>query len=453
MYDQVITDGLIITPSEAYQADLAIQRDRIVAIGRGLTGRQMISAAGLYVLPGAVDPHVHLAMDAGVTRTSEDWASGTIAAACGGTTTVIDFVEPDLDGPLAPALAARRGEAEAGAVIDFGLHMTLRSAAPEVLAEVPAIMAAGCSSFKTYLTYDGFRLDDRSFLEALTAVAQVGGLALVHAENDAAISALRAEAVARGDRAPRFHALTRPAATEAEAIERAVTLAGVAGCRLYVVHVSTRPGAEAVARARVRGQAVTGETCPQYLLLTEDELSRPGFEGAKFVCSPPLRPADHPPALWRHLASGALSTVGTDHCAFFFDGQKTLGQESFTAIPNGLPGIEARLALLHTLGVREGRLSLQRWVEVCCAAPAQTFGLYPHKGTLMPGADADVVLFDPEREVVLDRAVLHERTDYTPYAGLQLRGYPVLTMARGEVIVREGEFQGAPGRGRFLPRL
>ena len=452
MYDRVITDGLLITPSEAFRADLAIQGDRIAAIGQGLTGRQTISADGLYVLPGAVDPHVHLAMDAGVTRTSEDWTTGTIAAACGGTTTVIDFIEPDLDGPLAPALAARRAEAEAGAVIDLGLHMTLRSAAPEILAEVPAIVEAGCSSFKTYLTYDGFRLDDRSFLAALTAVGRAGGLALVHAENDAAIAALRAEAVARGDVAPRFHAQTRPPATEAEAIERAAMLAQVAGCRLYVVHVSTRPGAEAVARARARGQAIIGETCPQYLVLTDAELSRPGFEGAKFVCSPPLRPADHPPALWRHLAAGDLSTVGTDHCAFFYDGQKTLGRESFTEIPNGLPGIETRLALLHTFGVREGRLSLQRWVEVCCAAPARTFGLYPRKGTLMPGADADVVLFDPERSITLEHNVLHERTDYTPYAGLQLRGYPVLTMSRGDVIVNDGEPQGTPGRGRFLHR-
>lgn len=452
MYDLVIRGGTLVTRAEAFQADVAVQGERIAAIGQGLSGRQTIDAGGLLVLPGAVDPHVHLAMDAGVTVTSDDWTTGTVAAACGGTTTVIDFIEPDLDGPLLPALAARRAEAEAGAVIDFGLHMTLRSAAPNVLAEVPAAYAAGCASFKTYLTYDGFRLDDAAFLQALTAVARVGGLALVHAENHAAIEALRAEALAQGHTAPLYHARTRPVSTEAEAIERAITLAGIAGARLYVVHVSTGLGAEAVARARARGQAVVGETCPQYLLLTDAELDRPGFDGARFVCSPPLRPADNPPLLWGQLARDALSTVGTDHCAFFFEGQKTLGRQAFTAIPNGLPGIEARLALLYTFGVRAGRLSLQRWVDVCCVAPARTFGLYPRKGSLMPGADADLVLFDPNRAVTLDRGVLHERTDYTPYAGLSVRGYPVATVARGDVIVKDGQFQGAPRRGRFLAR-
>ncbi|MBL8057901.1 MAG: dihydropyrimidinase, partial [Anaerolineales bacterium] len=370
-FDLVIAGGTLVTPAEAFPADVGVRAGRIAALGRGLAGRQTLDAGGLLVLPGAVDPHVHLAMEAGVTRTSDDWATGTVAAACGGTTTVIDFVEPDLDAPLAPALAARRAEAEAGAVIDFSLHMTLRSAAPAVLAEVPAIVAAGCPSFKTYLTYEGFRLDDAAFLQALTAVGRAGGLALVHAENHAAIEALRAHYLAAGLTAPHYHARSRPVSTEAEAIERAVALAEVAGCPLYVVHVSTGRGAEAVARARARGQAVTGETCPQYLLLTEAELERPGFAGAQFVCSPPLRPADNPPALWRHLAAGALSTVGTDHCAFFYEGQKTLGRDTFTAIPNGLPGIEARLALLYTYGVRAGRLSLGRWVDVCCAAPAR----------------------------------------------------------------------------------
>lgn len=452
MYDLVIRGGTLVTPAESFQADLGVVAGRVAAIGLGLTGREAFDAGGLLVLPGGVDPHVHLAMDAGVTITSDDWASGTIAAACGGTTTVIDFVEPDLGAPLLPALAARRAQAEAGAAIDFSLHMTLRSGATEVLADVPAVVAAGCTSFKTYLTYDGFRLEDAGFLRALSAVGRAGGLALVHAENHAAIEALRAEALAQGQVAPRFHPKTRPVSTEAEAIERALALAEIARCPLYVVHVSTGRGAEAVARARARGQAAIGETCPQYLLLTEAELDRPGFEGAQFVCSPPLRPADNPPQLWRQLAQGGLSTVGTDHCAYFYEGQKTLGRERFTEIPNGLPGIEARLALLHTFGVRAGRISLQRWVEVCSAGPARVFGLYPRKGALVPGADADIVLFDPEREMTLDRSVLHECTDYTPYAGLALRGYPVATLARGHLIARDGEFLGEVGRGQFLAR-
>lgn len=451
-FDLVIAGGTLVTPGGASQADVGVRGERIAALGQGLRGARTLDAGGLLVLPGAVDPHVHLAMDAGVTRTSDDWATGTAAAAHGGTTTVIDFIEPELDAPLGPALAARRAEAEAGAAIDFSLHMTLRSAAPSVLAEVPAIVAAGCPSFKTYLTYEGFRLEDAAFLQALTAVGRAGGMALVHAENHAAIEALRARYLAEGHTAPRYHALSRPVSTEAEAIERALALAEVAGCPLYIVHVSTGRGAEAVARARARGQAVIGETCPQYLLLTEAALDQPGFEGAKFVCSPPLRPAENPPALWQHLAQGTLATVGTDHCAFFFEGQKTLGRDAFNAIPNGLPGIEARLALLYTFGVRAGRLSVQRWVEVCCAAPARAFGLYPRKGTLLPGADADIVLFDPERAVTLDRAVLHEHTDYTPYAGLELRGYPVTTVARGRVLCQEGAWIGPTGQGLFISR-
>jgi dihydropyrimidinase len=451
-FDLVIAGGTLVTPGGTSQADVGVRGGQIAALGRDLRGARSLDASGLLVLPGAVDPHVHLAMDAGVTRTSDDWASGTVAAACGGTTTVIDFIEPDLDAPLGPALAARRAEAEAGAVIDFSLHMTLRSAAPSVLAEVPAIVAAGCPSFKTYLTYEGFRLEDAALLQALTAVGRAGGMALVHAENHAAIERLRARFIAEGKTEPRWHPRSRPVATEAEAIERALALAEIAACPLYVVHISTARGAAAVERARARGQIAFGETCPQYLLLDDSVFDAPGFEGAKFVCSPPLRPADNPPALWQHLAQGALSTVGTDHCTFFFEGQKTLGRAAFTQIPNGLPGIEARLALLHTFGVRAGRISLERWVEVCCAAPARAFGLYPHKGVLLPGADADIVIFDPEKALTLSRARLHENVDYTPYEGFTLRGYPVMTIARGEVIVREGEYVGAAGRGQFLHR-
>jgi dihydropyrimidinase len=274
----------------------------------------------------------------------------------------------------------------------------------------------------------------------------------VHAENDAAIERGRRKFMAAGQTAPRFHPRSRPVPVEAEAVERALALAEVAGCPLYIVHTSTGRGAEAIARARARGQRAYGETCPQYLVLTDAEYERPGFEGAKFVCSPPLRPADNPPILWRLLAAGGLQTVGTDHCPFFYEGQKELGRAAFTDIPNGLPGVEARLALLYTCGVGQGRLSLNRWVEVCCTAPARIFGLYPQKGTLAPGADADIVIFDPDREVTLSRAVLHERTDYTPYEGLALRGYPVMTVARGRVLVEDGKFVGAKERGRFLVR-
>lgn len=463
-FDIVIHNGILVTPSGPVNADLGITGETIAGIGVGLVGEQVIDAAGKLVLPGAVDPHVHLQMPAGAVTSSDDWLTGTLAAACGGTTTVIDFVEPEPVGlragevtsRLRTALATRRAEAEGRAVIDFGLHMTLLDAGPATLAEIRAVVDAGCPSFKTYLTYEGFKLSDADFLLALEAVAVEGGIALVHAENDAAIAHLKARLLAAGHAEPHWHSHSRPAGTEAEAIERALALAEIAGCPLYVVHVSTARGAQAVARARERGQAAFGETCPQYLLLTDAEYDRPGFEGAKFVCSPPLRKAGDNAALWAHLAADDLSIMGTDHCPFFYAGQKDLGTPDtpplFNRIPGGMPGIESRLALLYTYGVGAGRLSLERWVEACCTAPARVFGLAGRKGALTLGADADVVIFDPEREVILCRAILHENCDYTPYEGCQLRGYPVLTMLRGRVIVRDGEFVGEPGGGRFVVR-
>jgi dihydropyrimidinase len=468
-FDTIIRGGTLLTPAGPVVADLGIVGEQIAAIGLGLDGARVIDASGQLVLPGAIDPHVHLEMPAGPVRSSDDWQTGTIAAACGGTTTVIDFAEPEdstqpshvetgQGGGLLTALAARRAEAEGRAVVDFGLHMTLRDAGPATLAEIPAVVAAGCPSFKTYMTYS-FKLADEALLAALEAVVAAGGLVLVHAENDAGIAHLQRRFLSAGYVAPRYHPRSRPAGLEAEAIERALALAEVAGCPLYVVHISTARGAEAVARARARGQAVCGETCPQYLLLTEAEYERPGFEGAKFVCSPPLRTTHDNAVLWRLLAADGLQTVGTDHCPFFYRGQKDLrdtGQAfsppAFNRIPGGMPGIEARLALLYTFGVRTGRLSLERWIEVCCTAPARVFGLYPRKGALVPGADADIVIFDPARAVTLSPSVLHEHCDYTPYEGLQLRGYPVLTMLRGRVIVRAEEFVGQRGGGRFLHR-
>jgi dihydropyrimidinase len=464
VFDTVIRGGTLIMPAGPQIADLGIAGEHIVAVGTALAGERVIDAYGKLVLPGAVDPHVHLQMPAGAVTSSDDWRTGTIAAACGGTTTVIDFVEPEpmdlrrgeVTSPLRGALAARRAEAEGRAAIDFGLHMTLLDASPATLAEIPAVIEAGCTSFKTYLTYSGFKLEDDAFIAAMEAVGRAGGIALVHAENDAGIRYLQRKFLAEGHVAPRYHPLSRPAGTEAEAVERALALAEIAGCPLYVVHVSTRRGAEAVSRARVRGQSAIGETCPQYLLLTDAEYDRPGFEGAKFVCSPPLRTAADNAALWRALAAGEMQTVGTDHCPFFFAGQKDLGAPAappaFDRIPGGMPGIESRLALLYTYGVGAGRLSLQRWVEVCCTAPARTFGLAGRKGALTVGADADVVIFDPGREVTISRTILHENCDYTPFDGCRLKGYPVLTMLRGRVIARDGVFVGEPGEGRFLAR-
>jgi dihydropyrimidinase len=472
-YDTVIRGGTLVTPAGLRQADLGIAGETIAAIGQaGIAGvgREVIDAAGKLVIPGGIDPHVHLEMPAGAVQSSDDWITGTIAAACGGTTTVIDFVEPEAVGaqglaPLQTALAARRGQADGRAVIDYGLHMTLLDAQPATLAAIPAVVAAGCPSFKTYMTYS-FKLTDDVLIAAMDAVGRAGGIVMVHAENDAGIAFLRQKLLAAGHVEPRYHPISRPANMEVEAIERALALADTAGCPAYIVHISTGRGAAAVAAARKRGQAAFGETCPQYLLLTDAQFDRPGFEGAKFVCSPPLRKAEDNAAIWDLLGQGDLQTVGTDHCPFFYHGQKDLGRRGerpaegapttdyppFTRIPGGMPGIEGRLALLYTFGVRTGRLTVERWVDACCTAPARIFGLGGRKGSLTVGADADVVIFDPEKQVTLGRDVLHENCDYTPYEGRQLQGYPVLTMLRGRVIVRDGEFVGGSGGGRFLAR-
>ena len=452
IHDLVIHNGKLVSSTQILEMDLAIDGEKITAIGQGLSGRRDVDASGKYVIPGGVDPHVHLEMPVEATRSSDDWFTGTRAAAYGGTTSVIDFVEPVRNESLVQALNARRELAERKAVIDFGLHMTIIKDDAQTLQEITTLCTDGCTSFKTYLTYDGFCLSDPVFLNVLCIVKKAGGIVLVHAENDAIIRHLQRRYHKLEKTAPKYHAVTRPPIAESEAIQRSLALAEVAGARLYVVHTSTALGVEAIRGARKRGVAAYGETCPQYLLLTDQELSRPGFDGAKFVCSPPLRSQPDNERLWEALRDDDLQTVGTDHCPFFFKGQKDLGKNNFMNIPGGLPGIESRLALIHQYGVRAGRISLNRWVQICCTNPARLFGLYPRKGALEIGADADLVLFDPDKEVTLKKSILHEQVDYTPYEGFELRGFPVMTILRGQVIVENGEFSGAPGDGRYLSR-
>ncbi len=451
-FDLVIRNGRVITSQGETSADIAINGEKIAALEKGLHAVKEIDASGMLVLPGGIDPHVHLQMPVGETASSDDWFTGTRAAVCGGTTTVIDFVEPEPGESLHDALEKRKAEANGKAVIDYGLHMTITNTDAETLNQIDGILNAGVTSFKTYFTYEGFKLSDAEFLQVLTAVRKAGGIVLVHAENDAAIAYLKNELVSAGKTDPAYHAVSRPAVTEVEAVTRALALAEVAQANLYLVHLSTAGAIQAVRKAQHRGVHAFAETCPQYLLLDERELLRLDFEGAKFVCSPPLRNAFEQPEIWEGLADGTVSTVGTDHCPFFFKGQKELGRDSFTKIPGGLPGIESRLALLHTFGVRTGKLSLQRWVDVCSTLPAKVFGMYPQKGDIIPGSDADIVLFDPERKVRITQAFLHENVDYTPYEGFQLTGYPVMTIARGKVVCQDGTFAGAAGSGRFLFR-
>jgi dihydropyrimidinase len=413
-------------------------------------GSAELDATGCYVLPGAVDPHVHLHMPAGPYVSADDFGSGTIAAALGGTTSVIDFVEPEPGESLLSALARRRAQAEGAVAVDYGLHMTVpawHAGQPESLEALSDVLSAGVPSFKLYMAYEGFRLDDVQLLHAMRAISAVGGLPLVHCENGPLCDLLRAEAVARGDISPIDHARSRPPRQEAEAVGRAIDIAALAGSRLYVVHVSCRMALARIRRARREGQDVYAETGPQYLLLVESLLAGPN--GERLVCSPPLRTeADHGP-LWDALASGDLDVLATDHCPFTA-GEKA-GHADFTTIPGGLPGVEARLSLAYHFGRQHG-LSLERWVEVCCTTPARVFGLAT-KGHIAIGLDADLVVFDPQREVTLRAGeTLHERVDWSPYEGVTIRGWPRDVLSRGRVIVRRGTFVGQPGWGRFVRR-
>ena len=450
MFDVAIINGTLITAEASTQADLGITDGQIAAVGTGLTARRTIDAAGMLVLPGAVDEHVHLQMPVGDFASSDDFYSGTVAAACGGTTTVIDFVEPQPDQLLLEALLARRAEADGKATIDYGLHMTLRQADDTTLAQIPESIKAGSASFKLYMAYEGIRLDDGGLFRALAALREQGGRVLVHAENHHAIAYLTAQALAQGRTGPENHPLTRPAVMEAEAIHRLLAIAYVTGSPVVLAHLSCAVGLEKVRAARTRGQTVWVETCPQYLLLDESEYRRPGFEGAKFVMAPPPRTKADRAALWAGLAAGEVNTVATDHCPFLYETQKTRGREDFTLIPGGAPGIETRLTLTYNHGVRPGILSPQRWVEACCTEPARRFGLAPQKGTLAVGTDADVVVFDPQRKVTLAAETLHQKVDYCPYEGWKVRGYPVTVLSKGQIIVQDGSFVGAAGHGQFL---
>ena len=451
-FDLVIQNGTVITADKTVQTEIGVKDGKIAALGSGLRGHEQVSAAGMWVIPGGVDPHVHFEMPTPTTVTSDDWNTGTKAAAYGGTTTVIDFVEPENDQTLLEALALRRAQADGRTHIDYSLRMTLTNAAPTTLAQIPAVMTAGISSFKLYTTYTGFALPDESLLAAFEAVGAAGGLAMVHCENDAIVQHSLAKLRAEGRLAPQFQPQSRPALAEVEAIQRVILLARFTGVPLYIAHISTNKGSQAVERARQHGQVVYGETCPQYLLLAETHNQNPDpRESVKFICAPPLRKIKDQQALWARLQSGGLQTVGTDHCAFNVEGQKDGGLENFTHCPGGLPGIESRLALLHTFGVRAGWLTPQQWVSVCSVAPAQIFGLHPRKGSLEIGADADIVLFDPERRVKLGKSILHENVDHTPYEGLELQGWVHATYLRGQLIASAEGNRSAECSRRSLP--
>ncbi len=449
--DCIVKHGTVVTAAGVMHADIGIKGEKIAAIGQNLEGDRVIDARGQYVFPGFVDAHVHLQMTVGDIVTGDDFASGTIAAACGGTTTVIDFTSNCRGDDLLEGVTARRAEADGHVAVDYSMHLTLADATEKTLAQLPALAEAGYASAKMYTTYEPIRLADGEILRLLATTRDCGILPMVHAENHDAIAYLTAELLGQGKTGPRYHPLSRPPLVEAEAAHRVAVLAQLVDAPLYIAHLTCRETLDTVLAARQRGQLIYAETCPQYLFLSQEDYERPGFEGAKFVLSPALRDRANWDVLWQALSVEQLQVVSTDHCPWYYETQKVLGRDSFAQIPNGAPGIETRVPLLFSEGVGKGRLSLRRFVEVCATGPARLHGLYPRKGTIAVGSDADLVIYDPDKEVTLSFKTLHQQVAYCPFAGRTLRGYPRMVLLRGQVIVQDGEFVGRAGQGQFIP--
>jgi dihydropyrimidinase len=432
-----------------------VEGEKITAVlSRGAEARadKTIDATGKYVLPGGIDVHTHMEMPFGGTFSADTFETGTKAAAWGGTTTIVDFAVQAKGTSLLATLDKWHGKADGNCAVDFGFHMIVSDVNEATLKEMDACIEAGVNSFKMFMAYPGvFYATDGEILLAMQKAASNGGTIMMHAENGIAIDQLVAQAVAQGNTDPVYHGLTRPPELEGEATSRAITLAKVANCPLYIVHLSASHALKAVAEARDTGQNVFAETCPQYLYLSIDDLARAGFEGAKFVASPPLRPREHQDSLWAGLRTNDLSVVSTDHCPFCFKDQKELGRGDFSKIPNGMPGVEHRMDLLHQ-GVVAGQLTLPRWVEVTSTTPARMFGLYPRKGVIAAGADADIVIYDPAAKQTLSAATHHMNVDYSAYEGMEITGKVITTLVRGRPVIEDGQYIGAPGHGKFLPR-
>lgn len=450
----LIKNGQVVTPHGVSIADVFIENETIVAIGDRTDRRadKTLDATGKYVIPGGIDVHTHLDAPVGGTISSDDFETGTRAAAFGGTTCIIDFATQTKGHSLSEAYATWRQKA-AKATIDFGLHMIIVDASDGRIEELDSLIDEGVTSFKLFTAYPGaLMVDDATILQVMLRAGKRGALVAVHAENGSAIEYLVRKALAEGRTAPIEHALTRPAIAEAEAVHRVIALARIADVPVYIVHVSSADALEEISRAQKNSIRVFGETCPQYLFLTQEDLARPNFEGAKFVLTPPLRTRSDHDALWKGLQAGELNVVSTDHCPFMFETQKRMGMNDFTKIPNGGPGIENRLQLLYHFGVNEGKFSLQKWVELVSLNPAKMFGLYPKKGTLEVGSDADIVIWDPAKKHTISAETHHMRVDYSMYEGMKVVGNADTVISRGEIIVAHNEWLGAPGRGRYLRR-
>lgn len=454
-FDLVVRGGLVTTAAEQFRADIGITAGRIAAVGAGLGGARTIDASGLLVMPGGVDSHCHIEqLQEGGGADEETWTSGSRAALAGGTTTVVSFSTQFKGQPIGPTLAEYRRRAEQ-AMVDHAFHQILTDPSDAVLAELPDVVASGIRSFKVFLTYDASRLDDRQFLRVLAAARRLGCLVTVHCENYEAIGWMAEALLAAGLSAPQYHAWSRPPVVEREATHRAIALAELVDTPIQVFHVSHPDVADEIARARARGLKVWAETCPQYFVLAAADMERPGFEGAKFMCSPAPRDAAATAGLWAAIRAGTIDVVSSDHSGWSYDtaaGKRVNGADApFPAIPNGVPGLAARLPITWHEGVGRGRITPCDFVRLVSTRPAQIFGLHPTKGSLMPGSDADITLWDPEKTVTITNALMQHAIDYTPYEGMQVTGWPAATILRGSVVMRDGRVEAQPGTGRYLP--
>jgi dihydropyrimidinase len=457
-FDLVIRGGTVATAADVFRADVGVRGGRIAALADHLPrGATEIDATGRLVLPGGVDAHCHFdqPMSDGSVM-ADDFFTGTRAAACGGTTTVIPFACQMKGYSLRAAVQDYHARADGKAVIDYAFHLIVSDPTEQVLGqELPALIKAGYTSFKIYMTYDDLRLNDGQILDVLALARREGAMVMVHAENADCIAWLAERLLLAGDTAPRFHAASRPAIVEREATHRAISLAELVDVPILIVHVSGHEAIEQIRWAQGRGLRIYAETCPQYIALTADDLVRPGFEGAKCICSPPPRDKANQAAVWQGLESGVFQIFSSDHAPFRYadpKGKMVKGQSAaFTYVPNGVPGVETRLPILFSEGVAAGRLALTKFVALTATNPARMYGLYPSKGTIAVGVDADIVVFDPDKRVRLTNDLLHHNVDYTPYEGMQIIGWPAVTLSRGEIVWRDGAFTAAKGRGRFLP--
>ena len=456
-YDLVIRNGTVATSSDTFRADVGIRGGRIVALADRLDADDVIDASGRLVLPGGIEAHCHIAQDSATGgMTADDYRTGSISAAYGGNSSFVPFAAQHRGMGVTETLDLYDSRATGASVIDWGYHLIVADPTAKALAdELPAAFARGVTSFKVFMTYDLMKIDDSQFLDILTVAREHGALTMVHAENSGIIKWMSDRLVAAGHVAPRYHAISHPAAAEAEAINRAITLARLVDAALLIVHVSTPEGADLVARARLDGARIFGETCPQYLFLTREDLDRPGLEGAKFMCSPPVRDTATQAALWRHLQAGTFSVFSSDHAPYRYDTSGKLANgpgATFRQIANGMPGIALRLPLLFSEGVNAGRITLQQFVALGSTNQAKLFGMHPTKGTIAIGSDADIAIWDPAETRPVTVEDQHDNMDYTPFEGMSLTGWPVTVLSRGARVIDGGKLVAEPGRGRFIRR-